>query len=335
MFQIEFKSLKKTISIDNHETILDGALRNKLEVPFGCLSGNCGSCKGKITNGEVQHGNSKPFVLSEAEKEQGFALFCQATPTSNLVVESIQLSSGANAVKKLPSRVRSIKKIGSDALILELGIPSSQTFEFTPGQYIDILLKDGKRRSYSMANLCSEDKTIELHIRRMKGGVFTEYAFNQMKVKDILRFEGPKGAFSFDYSNEKPVIFIASGTGFAPIKSIIEQVFLDKVTRPLKLYWGGRRPQDLYLSKLAQEWSEVHANFTYIPVISNATPQDTWHGRSGFVHLAVMKDYDSLKNHQVYACGAPDMIEAAQSDFTKKRDLPETEFFSDAFSPAV
>ena len=335
MFQIEFKSLNKTISTNTDETILDGALRHKLDVPFGCLSGNCGSCKGKITSGQVNHGNAKPFVLSEKEKDEGLALFCQATPRSNLVVESIQLNVPLNPIKKLPSRVQSISKIGQDTIILELGIPSSQDFKFTPGQYIDILLKNGKKRSYSMANLCSDAKTIELHIRRMKGGTFTEYAFSKMKTRDIIRFEGPKGDFCFDYTSEKPVIFVASGTGFAPIKSILEQLFLDKIERPIQLYWGGRRPQDLYLSELAQKWSKEHQNFSFVPVISEATPQDSWEGRSGFVHLAVMEDYDSLKNYQIYSCGAPEMIEAAQRDFTEQRELPETEFFSDAFSPAI
>ncbi len=334
MFEIDFKSLGRKFSVEEEETILDGALRNKIEMPFGCLSGNCGSCKGKVIDGSVDHGNAKPFVLSETEKEQGYALFCQATAKSDLIINTLTLNNDSPIVKKLPCRVQAIKQIAPDVIIMDLKLPTSHNFQFKPGQYVDILMKDGKRRSYSMANVSDDSKRIELHIRRMNKGRFTEYAFHQMKVKDILRFEGPLGNFCFDHSSEKPTIFLASGTGFAPIKSIIEQLFIDKTERQLTLYWGGRKPQDLYLQGLAEKWSVQHTNFNFIPVISDAKPTDKWLGRCGFVHMAVMDDHPSLKNYQVYACGAPEMVEAAQKDFTEKRDLPENHFFSDVFTPA-
>ncbi len=335
MFEIEIKSLGKKFSINNDETILEAALRNNVQLPFGCLSGNCGSCKGKVLEGEVDHGNPKPFVLSDEEKTQGFTLFCQSRAKSNLAVDTVTFGNNTHPVKKLPSRVQSISKINPDVIILGLKTPSNQNFNFTSGQYIDIILKEGKRRSYSMANVSKGNNEIELHVRRMKEGTFTEYAFDKMKVKDILRFEGPLGDFCFDYSTDKPVIFVASGTGFAPIKSILEQLFIDETNRELRLYWGGRHPEDLYLADLAKDWGIKHSNFDFIPVVSEPKAEDGWGGRTGFVHAAVMEDFLSLENHQVYACGAPEMVEAAHRDFIKKRKLPEQEFFSDVFTPGI
>ena len=333
MFHINFKSIGKSFVAEDNETILDAALKNKLALPFGCLSGNCGSCKGRILEGEVNHGDAKPFLLSGPEKEKGYALFCQAKPTSDLIIDTITFPGQAQPPRKLPARITRVDKVTEDVVILELATPSSHAFTFTPGQYIDILLKDGKRRSYSMANLPVEKGVVELHVRKMNQGTFTEYAFGKMKAKDILRFEGPLGNFQFDTESDKAALFVASGTGFAPIKSIIEKLFFEEVERELKLYWGGRRPQDIYLSHLAEKWANERENFEFIPVVSEAIPKDEWRGRTGYVHSAVMEDYHSLENHQVYACGAPEMVEAAQRDFTRDRGLPEEEFFSDVFSP--
>jgi len=226
-------------------------------------------------------------------------------------------------------------RVAPDVVVLKLRLPANERLQFLAGQYIDILMKDGKRRSYSMGNPPHDDEYPELHVRNMANGAFTEYVFNKMKEKDILRFEGPLGTFFMREDSDKPMVLVASGTGFAPIKSIIEHAFHKQTAREMVLYWGGRRPADLYMAKLAGEWQQQHGNFTFIPVISDAIADDAWNGRTGFVHNAVMEDLPDLSGYQVYACGAPVVVESAHKDFTTLCGLPEDEFYSDAFTPSV
>ena len=332
-----------TIKPSNHsfvcgegETVLAGALREGFTLPYGCRNGACGACKGKILEGTVNYGNPQPYVLAEFEKKAGLALFCQATPLTDLVIEAREIRGvGQLDIRKLPCRVQEIHRPSPEVMILKLKLPANERLQFLAGQYIDILMKDGKRRSYSMGNPPHDDEYIELHVRNMANGAFTEFVFNKMKEKDILRFEGPLGTFFLREDSDKPIILVASGTGFAPIKSIIERAFHTKTTRQLVLYWGGRRPADLYMAALAQQWQREHENFSFIPVVSDALPEDAWSGRTGFVHRAVMEDFPELSGYQVYACGAPVVVESAHKDFTKLCNLPEDEFYSDAFTPSV
>lgn len=336
-------SHKVTIKPSNHaftagegETILGAALREGITLPYGCRNGACGACKGRIVEGEFDHGNAQPYVLTEAEKKAGFALYCQARPLSDIVIEAREISGvGELQIRKLPCRVQEIRKVAPDVVILRLKLPANERLQFLAGQYIDILMKDGKRRSYSMGNAPHDDECLELHVRNMANGAFTDYVFNRMKEKDILRFEGPLGTFFLREDSDKPIIFIASGTGFAPIKSIIEHAFQVGTTRQMVLYWGGRRPVDIYMGELAGRWQQEHANFTFIPVISDATPEDAWQGRTGLVHMAAMADFPDMSGYQVYACGAPIVVESAHRDFTSQCRLPEDSFFSDAFTPSV
>jgi CDP-4-dehydro-6-deoxyglucose reductase len=223
--------------------------------------------------------------------------------------------------------------------ILTLQLPAAERFQFLAGQYLEFLLKDGQRRAYSIANAPGQEGPLELHIRHLPGGLFTDFVFGAtdpaLKEKDILRFEGPLGSFFLQEDSQKPIIFVAAGTGFAPIKSIIEQMQLKKIQRPIHLYWGGRRPCDLYLDTLCQGWAETIPDFQYIPVISDALPADHWTGRTGFVHQAVIADHPNLAAFQVYACGAPVMVNAARQDFSSQCHLPEEEFYADSFTSAA
>ena len=217
-------------------------------------------------------------------------------------------------------------------VILQLKLPANERLQFLAGQYIEFILKDGARRSFSMANAPHDDEFLQLHVRHVPGGSFTDHVFKTMKERDILRFEGPLGSF-FLHESEKPIVFVASGTGFAPIKAIIESALKHEIGRPMTLYWGGRRPKDLYLDALARQWAaEYAALFEYVPVISDALPEDQWIGRTGFVHRAVMADLPDLSGVQVYACGVPIMVESARRDFTHECGLPIDEFFADSFT---
>jgi CDP-4-dehydro-6-deoxyglucose reductase len=333
MAKVTVQPSKHEFQVEPGETVLAAALRQGVMLPYGCKNGACGSCKGKILSGEVDYGHYHARVLTEHERSQGKALFCQAKPLGELVIESRTIGAAKDiAVRLLPCRVQKLEKVADDVMIVHLKLPANERLQFLAGQYIDFLLKGGERRSFSMANPPHADEFIELHIRHVAGGSFTDHVFGKMKERDILRLEGPLGSFFLRDDSPKPIVFVASGTGFAPIKSILESAFKRGVTRPMVLYWGCRRPKDLYLHPLAQEWATEHANFRYVPVVSDALPEDAWSGRTGFVHRAVLEDFPDLSGHQVYACGVPIMVDSAKRDFTTLRGLPEDEFYADSFT---
>ena len=317
-------------------SILQAALDAGLVLPYGCRDGACGSCKGKLIEGRIDYGHYSEKVLTTAEREQGFALFCQARPLSDVVIEAREVrKAGDIQVRKLPARVQKLERAADDVMIVYLKLPANERLQFIPGQYIDILLKDGTRRSFSMANAPHDDEFLQLHIRHVPGGAFTDHVFKAMKERDILRFEGPFGTFFLREESEKPIVLVASGTGFAPIKAVIEAAFRRGVTRPMTLYWGARRPKDLYLNELAERWAAEHPGFKYVPVISDALPEDAWEGRTGFVHRAVMQDLPDLSAYQVYACGEPVLVDSARRDFTTQCRLPENDFYADSFTTAA
>jgi CDP-4-dehydro-6-deoxyglucose reductase len=319
--------------VPDGDTILAAGLNAGLHLPYGCRNGACGSCKGKLLAGEIDQGRYQHTALSDDERAAGYALFCVARPLTDVTIESREIAAVKDiVVKKLPCRVHRIERVADDVVILHLKLPANERLQFLAGQYVEFILKDGARRSFSMANPPHDDEFLQLHVRHVPGGSFTDHVFRTMKERDILRFEGPLGSF-FLHESDKPIVFVASGTGFAPIKAIIESAFKHDVARPMTLYWGARRPKDLYLDELPRRWAaERPAQFRYVPVISDGLPEDDWTGRTGFVHRAVMDDYADLSGVQVYACGVPVMVDSARRDFTHERALPIDEFFADSFT---
>ena len=314
--------------VEEGESVLTAALRQHLVLPYGCRNGACGSCKGRIVEGRVDYGVYQKKALTEEEKAQGKALLCQAKPLTELVIEARTIGAARDIpIRMLPCRVQKLERLADDVMALHLRLPANERLQFLAGQYIEFLLKDGSRRSFSMGNAPHDDELIQLHVRHVAGGQFTDHVFGKMKERDILRLEGPLGTFFLREDSAKPIVFVASGTGFAPIKSIIEHALHKGVARPMVLYWGGRRPKDLYMDALARQWP-----VEYIPVVSDALPEDNWPGRTCFVHRAVMQDFPDLSGHQVYACGVPVMVDAAKRDFTQQCKLPEEEFFADSFT---
>ena len=332
-FQISVQPSNRQFTCDDGETVLAAAIRAGVGLPYGCKNGACGSCKGKLLSGSIDQGKHQEKALSAAEAEQGQALFCCAVPHTDLVIEAREvLGVGEFPIKKMPSRVAKIERVTDDVAIISLQLPANERLQYLAGQYIEFLLKDNKRRSYSMANAPYKDEQITVHIRHMPGGLFTDQVFGTMKERDILRFEGPLGTFFLREDSSKPMILLASGTGFAPIKAIIEQATHNKTERAIVLYWGGRRPRDLYMHELCEEWARTLPNFRYVPVVSDALPEDNWTGRTGFVHRAVIDDFADLSGYQVYACGAPIVVDSAKRDFIALRQLPEDEFYADSFT---
>jgi CDP-4-dehydro-6-deoxyglucose reductase len=338
-YQVELKTSGKTFSVEADETVLEAALRQSINLPYGCKNGACGSCKGRLLTGKITHGDHSQSALSPADETAGATLLCCAHPQTDLLIEVREVQGGGDIpVRKVPCRINTIKFASDDVAILQLQLPASERFQFLAGQYLEFLLKDNKRRAYSIASAPHEEGPLELHIRHLPSGLFTDPLFGQtadgkqIKEKDILRFEGPLGSFFLREDSKKPIIFLASGTGFAPIKAMLTSIQNKKIDREIHFYWGGRRPKDLYMDSLCQEFTHTIPGFHYIPVISEALPEDGWQGRTGFVHRAVMHDFSDLSSYQVYACGAPIVIAAARTDFVKECRLPEEEFFADSFT---
>lgn len=308
-------------------------------MPYGCKDGACGSCKCLLDSGQVEHGPHQAKALTAEEEAAGYVLTCCATPRSDVVLVSRQVTeAGAFPVKKMPVRVSSVSRVAADVMVLKLQLPAADTFQYHAGQYIEFLLRDGDRRSYSMANAPNnqgEPAGLDLHVRHMPGGKFTDHVFGVLKEKDILRIEGPYGSFFLREENAKPMVFLASGTGFAPIKALLEHIQFKGIERPVTVYWGGRRPADLYMHDWLLAQAAVMPHMRYVPVISDAQPDDDWTGRTGFVHRAVMADFADLSGHEVYACGAPVVVDSARSDFTTQCHLPPEAFFADAFTSAA
>ncbi|NHZ64221.1 CDP-6-deoxy-delta-3,4-glucoseen reductase [Massilia genomosp. 1] len=332
-FQITVQPSGHQFACEADETVLAAAIRAGVGLPYGCKNGACGSCKGKLVSGTVTHKAHQQRALSDDEKAQGFSLFCCATTAADLVIEAREVGGSTDyPVRKMPSRVASIEKPAPDVAIVTLQLPANEALAYRPGQYIEFMLRDGKRRSYSMASAPSQGGPLTLHIRYMAGGLFTEQVFNTMKERDILRFEGPFGTFYLREDSDKPIVLLASGTGFAPVKALVEHLIHLGSTRPVSLYWGGRRPSDLYMNALCEEWAATLPQFKYVPVVSHAFPEDHWSGRTGYVHAAVMHDFPDLSGHQVYACGAPVVVDAARREYVEQCRLPAEEFYADAFT---
>lgn len=333
--QVTLNPINATFRADGHETVLEASLRHDLLVPYGCRTGGCGACRAKITSGIVDHGKASETTLTASDREAGFALLCCAVPQSDVTVEVKNVRRSTDIpVKTLPSRIEVLQKPAKDVAILTLRLPATEVFQFHAGQYIDILLKDGKRRSFSIANPPHDAATIELHVRHVEGGLFTDQVFSTMKERDILRFNGPHGSFYLRES-EKPMILLAGGTGFAPIKSIVLETLHLELNRPIHIYWGARDRDGLYQYEVAQAWAEKHPHIQFVPVLSEPNLTPGWEGRTGLVHEAVVADFPDLSGHEVYACGAPGMITAARSSYLGQANLPEDAFYADSFELAA
>jgi len=335
-FTVTVQPSGRSFEVQRDEPILAAAIRGGIGLPYGCKDGACGSCKSKLLEGRVIHGVHQRKALSEEEEAAGFVLTCCAAPQTDCVVEARTVpGAGEFPVQKMPSRVSAITRVAPDVVVLRLQLPANVVLQYHAGQYVEFILRDGARRSYSMANAPhtqAQSPGIELHLRHMPGGKFTDHVFGAMKEKDILRVEGPFGSFFLREDSAKPMVLLASGTGFAPLKAIVEHLKFKNVQRPAVLYWGCRTRADLYLHDWMAQAAADMPNLSYVPVLSDATQDDAWNGRTGFVHRAVMDDLPDLSGYQVYACGAPIMVESAKRDFVAHCRLPEDEFYADSFT---
>jgi len=331
-FSIKIEPSGRSFTVTEEESLLTAALNQGLSLPYGCRDGHCGSCKARLLKGEVHYpNNSLTEALSNEERIAGIALLCQAKPLSDITLETHLVGTGDEiTVKKLPCRVQSKTLLTHDVMELRLKLPVTERLQFLAGQYIDILLPDGRRRSFSLANAPHDDQLLVLHIRLVDGGEFTDYVFNQLEEKTILRIEGPLGGFYLREDSDRPMIFMAGGTGFAPIRSLVEHCIAENTTRAIHLYWGVRAKRDLYAHETALQWAQQHTKIRYTPVLSEPAQSDAWQGRTGYVHQAIVEDFADLSHYEVYACGPPAMVAAGKQAFAQ-RGLDASHYFSDAF----
>jgi CDP-4-dehydro-6-deoxyglucose reductase, E3 len=335
-FKVTVQPAGVSFDVARDEPILAAAIRAGVGMPYGCRDGACGSCKSRLIEGRVIHGAHQLRTLPREEEDAGWILPCCATPQTDCVVQARTVDgAGEYPVLKMPARVASLERVAPDVMRLKLQLPATVALKYRAGQYVEFILRDGARRSYSMANApenLGEPPMIELHLRHMPGGKFTDHVFSAMKEKEILRVEGPLGSFFLREDSQAPIVLLASGTGLAPIKAIVEHMRAKGIGRPAVLYWGCRRKADLYLHDWALEAAAALPWLRYVPVLSEPTPEDGWTGRTGLVHEAVMADLPDLSAQQVYACGAPIMVESARRDFVARCGLPEEQFFADSFT---
>ncbi|KRH99148.1 2Fe-2S iron-sulfur cluster-binding protein [Curvibacter sp. PAE-UM] len=332
-FHLTIAGEPKVVNVRAGETLLDAGLRDGLSLPYECRNGGCGVCLCTVVHGSVDHGLYQRAALSDEMRDQGKTLMCCATPLSDLEIEVEQIAArSVSEAREYLGRVETIERLSPQVILLRLSLPAGESIAFTAGQYINFVLDDGQRRAFSFANPPQTQALIELHVRLIPGGRFTSHVFHALKVGDSLRFEGPHGHFVLQ-PGTAPIIFVAGATGFAPIKSIVEDAFLRGIERPMWLYWGVREPADLYMKELAEAWQRAHPDFHFVPVLSEASPGDAWSGRRGLVHEAILQDFPDLAGHEVYVCGSARMVESAIPAFLAQ-GLSDDACFSDAFLPA-
>lgn len=326
-FTVHVEPSGHEFTVESGESILDAAVRQGINLPYGCRNGFCGSCQSKLLAGEIDYPDGPPPALDE--NQAGACLTCKGFPKSDLRLEVKEISQAQDIeIREMPCKVDRIERLNDDVIRLYLKLPEGERLQFLAGQYLNFILEGGEKRAFSIANAPHDDEFIELHIRHVVGGTFTDFLFDGMKEKTIMRIEAPLGSYFLREDSDLPIILMGGGTGFAPLKGIIEHAFEIGVKRPIELYWGVRSSQDLYLPALPEKWSREHDNFSYIPVLSE--PDEEWQGRTGWVHDSVVADHADLSDFEVYMSGPPPMIEAGKTAFLA-HGLQEDRLYSDSF----
>jgi CDP-4-dehydro-6-deoxyglucose reductase len=329
-FKVQLEPSGHSFSVEKDETLLAAALRQNVGLPYSCRSGCCGRCAAKLCAGELSYPEGEPPALQGLASDM--CLPCLAQPVSDITLQIDETESAAQIQARiLPCRVVKVEHLAHDVIQLFLKLPEGQRLQFLAGQYLEFLLADGRRRAFSIANAPHDDELIELHIRHVDGGKFTDWVFNKLQERSILRIEAPLGSFVLDEASTRPMLFLAGGTGFAPVKGQIEHAIFRGIERPMALYWGVRSRRDLYLPELPQRWTAEHPQFSFVPVLSE--PDSDWSGRSGWVHEALLADHPDLSGFDIYMAGPPAMVFAARDAFLAAGALEE-HMFSDVFSYA-
>jgi len=319
MKQYQVRNLNSgiTFTVNEGESVLSAALRQGVMLPYSCKNGTCGSCKGQLESGEVNYPFHPPLALENSEIAQGKALFCQAAPSSDLVIKAREIEAVRDIqVRKMPARVIEKTLMAPDVMRIRLKLPSAQRLQFLAGQYLEIMAPEGKRRAFSIASPPQSEDVVELHIRHVEGGGYTSWVFDELKVRDILRFEAPLGTFFVrNDKTERPLLMVGGGTGFAPLKSMIECLLSDGDKRPLHLFWGAETQAELYMHEQVQQWEHDNEHIVYTSALSEATSSEAKDAFPGLVHEAVLDAYPDLSAFDIYISGPPAMVETGRTAF--------------------
>ncbi|MEF8792491.1 CDP-6-deoxy-delta-3,4-glucoseen reductase [Thiohalorhabdus sp.] len=331
-YTVKLEPSGKQFEADEADKILDAALHQGINLPYGCRNGACGDCKGKILSGQVDYGDYQPWAMDEDERARGYALFCQATPRSDLVLEAEEIDDARQMeVRRLPCRVHDWRQLTHDIMEVRLKLPAAERLQYLAGQYIEVILKDGRRRAFSIANTPLQDDFLTVHIRYVPGGEFTEHIFHGLKRKEIWNFEGPLGNFYLRHS-DKPALLVAGGTGLGPIKAILETAFEEGIERDFHLFFGVRAQRDLYLTETLDRWQRDYPNFRWTPALSDPAPEDSdWSGDSGYLDEVIARYFTDLSAHEGYLAGPPPMVDAVSARMRELGMVPE-QLYSDAFT---
>jgi len=321
----------KRFQVEDGETVLAAALRQGVHLPYGCRTGSCGTCRAHLAEGRSHYPDGPPLALTALEMKAGEALLCRAVPLTDLRVEAQEITAMAKLrVKAMPCRVARLEKLAHDVMALFLRLPAVERLQFLPGQYIDILMPDEHRRSFSLANPPHDDANLELHIRNVPGGLFAKRVFTDLKEGALLRIQGPLGTFFLREDSNRPIVMVAGGTGYAPIQAMLRHVFERGQRRDIVFYWGARAARDLYADAKLKAWAASQPGFRYVPVLSDPMAENRWTGRTGFVHLAALEDFPDLSGYDIYLSGPPPMVQAARAAFPAKGADP-LHMYSDSF----
>lgn len=330
-FTVKLSPAGRTFSVREDEAVLAAALRHGVKLPYGCRTGSCGTCRAHLISGEIHYPQGTPLALTALEMRHGEALLCRAVPRADLVVAAQEIGAmSALRVRAFPCRIARMTPLAHDVMAVYLRLPAVSRLHFLPGQYVDVLMADEHRRSFSLANPPHDDRLLELHVRHVPGGHFTTEVFEKLHEGALLRLQGPLGTFFLREESSRPILMVAGGTGFAPIKAMLRSLWEQGGQRHIAFYWGARARRDLYADSWLQEQAVTHPDFSYIPVLSAPAPQDGWSGRTGFVHEAVLADHADLGGFDVYLSGPPPMVEAARVAFPARGADPR-HMYSDAF----
>lgn len=334
-FQVSIESSGHSFPVEPGQSILDAALQHGIGLPYGCRNGACGSCIATLVSGSIEYPDGAPdVILPDSPDDQ--VVICQATATSDLLLRVREVQAEQDiSVKILPCRAEHLQRLSHDVMQVQLKLPETERLQFLAGQYIEFILKDGRRRAFSIANAPHQDEYLELHIRHIPGGSFTGHVFDEMKDRALLRIEGPLGSFYLREDSPRPVIMMAGGTGIAPLKGILDHAFYIGFDQPIHLFWGVQAKRDLYMDALPKAWADKYPQFSYTAVLSDpgaADPEeaDAWQGETGFVNEAVLRAYPQLEPFDIYMSGPPAMIEVATPVFVE-HGAQLNHLYSDAF----
>ncbi|TFZ04321.1 FAD-binding oxidoreductase [Ramlibacter rhizophilus] len=326
--QIRIAGTELSFACEDGQNILDAALKANIEMPYSCRKGVCGNCAGKVSAGEVQ---CSPQASAEATPP-GEVLYCQCAPLGDLeILPAAWKRIEPGARKRFAAKVFRNTQAAEDVNILQLRLPAGQRAKFNAGQYLQVQLPDGSRRSYSMANPPHESDSLQLHIRHVAGGQFTQIV-PTLKAGDVLEVELPYGHFELREEAQAPMVCVAGGTGFAPVKSLLDDMVKKKIDRPVTLIWGGRNRSGLYLMSAVERWQKLLPRFRFVAALEDAADAQALGGFHGRVDQALQSEFGSLTGHEVYCCGSPGMVNAVRQA-SEQLGLAHEHFFSDSFVP--